>query len=133
LDGPRQFTFLLGLFGGIATVLAATGIYSVMSYSVAQRRREIGIRMALGASTRDVTRLIIRRALLLISAGLLVGILGSLALTRLIPAVLWGVPPTHPTTFASAAVALATIALLASFIPPRQAVSVDPTIALRHE
>ena len=133
LDGPRQYTFLLGLFGAIATILAATGIYSVMSFSVAQRRREIGIRMALGASTRDVMGLVIRRALILISIGLLLGLIGSWALTRLVAQQLWGVTATDPLTFVSAAIALTAIALLASIVPTRQAVAVDPTIALRHE
>ena len=113
--------------------LAATGIYSVMAFSVAQRRREIGIRMALGASTRDVMGLVIRRAVILITIGLAVGLIGSWALTRLVAQQLWGVTATDAFTFVSAAIALAAIALFASFVPTRQAVAVDPTIALRHE
>ena len=131
LDGQRQYTFLLGLFGLIATVLAATGIYSVMAYSVAQRRREIGIRMALGASEMDVRRLILRRASLLIAIGLAGGLLGSWALTRLIASQLFGVTATDPLTFAAASLLLALIALAASVIPTERATSVSPTVALR--
>src|SRR6185436_18732999 len=133
LDGQRQYTFLLGLFGFIATVLAATGIYSVMAYSVAQRKREIGIRMALGASGGDVRRLMLRRAGVLIAIGLVAGLAGSWALTRLISSQLFGVTATDPLTFAASAALLAVIALAASFIPTQRATAVDPTIALRAE
>ncbi len=130
---PRYYTLLLGIFAGIATLLATVGIYGIMAHSVAQRTREIGIRMALGAHWRDVIRLVMWNALLLIGAGLVAGLGGSLALTRLIATRLWGVTPTDPATFASVAVLLAVVALLATLIPAHRALRVDPTVALRYE
>jgi putative ABC transport system permease protein len=130
---PRYYTLLLGIFAGVATLLATVGIYGVMAQSVAQRTREIGIRMALGAHWLDVIKLVMWNALLLIGTGLVAGLGGSLALTRLIAARLWGVSPTDPATFASVAVLLTAAALLATLIPARRAVRVDPTVALRHE
>jgi len=130
---PRYYALLLGIFAGVATLLATVGIYGVMSQSVAQRTREIGIRMALGARWLDVIKLVMWNALLLIGTGLVAGLGGSLALTRLIAARLWGVSPTDPATFASVAVLLAAAALLATLIPARRAVRVDPTVALRYE
>jgi putative ABC transport system permease protein len=133
LDGQRQFTFLLSLFGLVATVLAATGIYSVIAYSVAQRTREIGIRRALGARGRDIARLVLQRAAILIGVGLLVGFGAAWALTRLIATQLVGVTATDPVTFLTAASMLAVIALLASAIPALRAVSIHPAVALRQE
>jgi putative ABC transport system permease protein len=130
---PRYYTLLLGIFAGVATLLATVGIYGVMAQSVAQRTREIGIRMALGARWLDVIKLVMWNALLLIGTGLVAGLGGSLALTRLIAERLWGVSPTDPATFASVAVLLAAAALLATLIPARRAVRVDPTVALRYE
>jgi putative ABC transport system permease protein len=104
-----------------------------MAQSVAQRTREIGIRMALGAHWFDVIKLVMWNALLLIGIGLGAGLCGSLALTRLISERLWGVSPTDPATFASVAVLLAVAALVATIIPARRAVRVDPTVALRYE
>ena len=130
---PRYYTLLLSIFAGVATLLATVGIYGVMAHSVAQRTREIGIRMALGAHWRDVLRLVMWNALLLIGTGLVAGLGGSLALTRLISARLWGVTATDPATFASVAVLLAVVALLATLIPAHRAVRVDPTVALRYE
>jgi putative ABC transport system permease protein len=124
---------LLGIFAGVATLLATVGIYGVMAQSVAQRTREIGIRMALGAHWRDVLRLVLWNALLLIGAGLAVGLAASLALTRLIATRLWGVTATDPATFASVSCLLAAIAVLATLIPARRAMRVDPTVALRYE
>ena len=129
----RTYILLLGIFGGIAAVLAAIGIYGVMAYSVAERTREIGIRMALGAGGRDVLTLIARQALLLISIGLALGLGASFALTRLVKSALVGVTATDPATYASVSVALAVVAMLACFIPTRRAVAVDPTVALRYE
>jgi putative ABC transport system permease protein len=129
----RLYILLLGIFGGIAAVLAAGGIYGVMSYSVAERTREIGIRMALGATARDVLALIARQALGMISIGLTIGLAGALALTQVIKSALVGVTPTDPATYVVVAVGLVLIALLACFIPTRRAVSVDPTLALRYE
>jgi len=129
----RTYILLLGIFGGIAAVLAAIGIYGVMAYSVAERTREIGIRMALGAGGRDVLTLIALQALLLISIGLALGLGASFALTRLVKSALVGVTATDPATYASVSVALAVVAMLACFIPTRRAVAVDPTVALRYE
>jgi putative ABC transport system permease protein len=129
----RLYVLLLTVFGAVAAILAAIGIYGVMSYNVAQRTHEIGIRMALGATTRDVLRMVLRRALWLIAIGLGLGLAGSLALTRLLSSALWGVTATDPATFAGVAVFLAAVALIACFIPTRQAAGVDPTIALRSE
>jgi len=129
----RYYTLLLGIFAGVATVLALVGIYGVMAWSVAQRTREIGIRMALGAGRADVLKLVLRRSLLLIGVGLVAGLGGSLALTRLIESQLWGVTATDPTTFIIVSLLLILIALTATFIPTRRAVQVDPTVALRYE
>ncbi len=130
---PRYYTLLLSIFAGIATLLATVGIYGVMAHSVAQRTREIGIRMALGAHWRDVMKLVMANALLLIGTGLIAGLGGSLALTRLIATRLWGVTPTDPVTFASVAALLALVAILATLIPAQRALRVDPTVALRYE
>ena len=130
---PRYYTLLLSIFAGVATLLATVGIYGVMAHSVAQRTREIGIRMALGAHWRDVMKLVMWNALLLIGAGLIAGLGGSLALTRLIATRLWGVTPTDPLTFATVAVLLALVAILATLIPAQRALRVDPTVALRCE
>jgi putative ABC transport system permease protein len=124
---------VLGVFAFVATVLATIGIYGVMTYSVAQRTREIGIRMALGASPHKILALIGGRAAILISVGMLLGLAGSLALSRLIAAQLWGIQPTDPATFTGVSLLLITIALLACFVPARRAIRVDPTEALRTE
>ena len=129
----RVYVLLLGVFGAIAAVLAASGIYGVMAYNVAQRTHEIGIRMALGASAGQVLGLVLRQAVVLIGIGLALGLAGSLALTRVIVQQLWGVTPTDPLTFACVSLFLAMVALAACFIPTRQAARVDPTVALRSE
>jgi putative ABC transport system permease protein len=129
----RLYVLLLTVFGAVAAILAAIGIYGVMSYNVAQRAHEIGIRMALGASTSDVLGMVGRQALWLIAIGLGIGLAGSLPLTRLIASALWGVTATDPATFAGVSVFLTAVALIACFIPTRQAAGVDPTVALRSE
>jgi putative ABC transport system permease protein len=129
----RLYILLLGIFGGIATVLAAIGIYGVMAYSVAERTREIGIRMALGADSNAVLALVARQAAGMISCGLLLGLAGSLALTRIVKSALVGVTATDPATYTAVSIILALVALLACFIPTRRAVAVDPTLALRYE
>jgi putative ABC transport system permease protein len=129
----RLYVLLLTVFGAVAAILAAIGIYGVMSYNVAQRTHEIGIRMALGASTQDVLRMVVRQALWLIAMGLGLGLAGSLALTRLIESALWGVTARDPATFAGVSIFLAIVALIACFVPTRQAAAVDPTVALRSE
>jgi putative ABC transport system permease protein len=129
----RIYILLLAIFGIVAAVLAATGIYGVMAYSIAQRRREIGIRMALGATSLDVLKMVLRDAGRVIGSGLLIGVAGAAALTGVIKSALYGVEPTDPLTFASVSALLILIAFLACVIPTRRAIAVDPTAALRSE
>jgi putative ABC transport system permease protein len=129
----RVYMMLLSIFGVVAAVLAAIGIYGVMAYAVTQRTREIGIRMALGASSGSVFKLVVRQALLLVLIGLILGLAGSFALTRYLANQLYGVTPTDPATFAGVSVGLVLVAVLASLIPTRRAVTVDPTVTLRYE
>jgi predicted permease len=130
----HNFTMLLlSTFAAIALALAAIGIYGVMSYAVSQRRHEIGIRMALGANRHEVLRMVVWNGLRLAGAGVVIGIGGALALTRLITSMLFGVRPTDPATLAGVAGALVTVALLATWAPAWRATQVDPVIALRYE
>jgi len=129
----RLYILLLGIFGGIAAILAAIGIYGIMAYSVAERTREIGIRMALGAGFRDVLKMIMRHALLLVSVGCAIGLAASFALTRLVSSGLYGVTATDPATYVAISVLLIIVALVACLIPVIRAIRVDPTIALRYE
>ena len=131
---PRRFLVsMMSLFALLALALAATGIYGVLSYLVAQRTREIGIRMALGATAGSVLSLILKRGAILILIGTAAGLAGAIALTRLIKTLLFGVSPTDPATFALIALLLVLVALIASYIPARRAAKVDPMVALRHE
>lgn len=127
------FALMLGVFAAAALALAAIGIYGTLAYAVARRTREIGIRIALGATRGEVLALVGRRAITVIAVGLIAGLAGSLAVTRLIASQLWGVTPTDPVTFACVSLLVASVALLASFAPVRRAMRVDPTIALKHE
>jgi putative ABC transport system permease protein len=130
---PRFNLLLLGLFGGLALLLSAAGIYGVTAYSVAQRTAELGIRMALGAQAHDVLKLILGQGLRLICGGVVLGLATALALTRLMKSLLFGVSATDASTFAAVALLLTAVALAACWIPARRATKVDPLIALRYE
>lgn len=130
---PRFRTLLLVAFAGMAVVLAAVGIYGLISYSVAQRTREIGIRMALGAQARQVMMPVLTQGLALALAGIAIGLLGSIAAARLLSKFLFGIHPSDPLTYGLVSALLLCVALLASFIPSRRALRVDPLTALRAE
>jgi putative ABC transport system permease protein len=130
---PRFSTTLLSIFAAVALVLTIVGLYGAMSYSVAQRTNEIGIRMALGAQARDVLSLIVGQGFKLVLLGLAVGLVGAFALMRVVSSLLFGVTTKDPLTFATVAGLLAVVALLACYIPARRATKVDPMIALRYE
>ncbi|HWS88053.1 MAG TPA: ABC transporter permease [Pyrinomonadaceae bacterium] len=133
LAWQRFSTLLLGVFAGVALLLAAVGIYGVMSYTVAQRTREIGIRMALGAQRWDVLKLAVGQGLRLVAIGVVIGLALALALARVMSSLLFGISATDPATLVTISLILVAVALLASYIPARRAAKVDPLIALRYE
>jgi putative ABC transport system permease protein len=124
---------LLGCFAGVAMVLAAIGIYGVIAYSVAQRTREIGIRMALGAQKVDMLTMILRQSFTVIGIGLLVGLFGALAVTRLMSSLLFRVSANDFSIYAVVTIVLSGAALIATYLPARRAMAVDPMVALRYE
>ena len=126
-------SLLLAFFGLLALVLTAVGIYGVVAYSVAQRTRELGIRIALGAQRKDVLMLILRQGLALVALGSAIGLVACYWLSSLVSSQLYGISPGDPVTLVSVAVLLAAVALLASYIPARRATRVDPLVALRYE
>jgi putative ABC transport system permease protein len=131
--GTRFETFLLGTFGVLAFLLTAVGLYGVISYTVVQRRREMGIRLALGADRAAILGMIVKSGALLAGAGALIGLAAAFLLTRLMASLLFGVGPTDPLTFVCVPIALISVAVLASYIPARHAAKVDPMVALHYE
>jgi putative ABC transport system permease protein len=129
----RLNMLLMGLFGGLAMLLSAVGIYGLLSHAVTQRTQEMGIRMALGAQVGDVLKLVLRQGMMLVIAGEVIGLAGAFALTRLMRGLLFGVTPNDATTFVVVAGVLAVVALLACWVPARRATKVDPLVALRYE
>jgi putative ABC transport system permease protein len=129
----RLFGWMFGIFGAIALVLAAIGVYGVLSYAVSQRTQEIGVRMALGASRQDVFGLVVSQGARLAAAGIVCGIIGAFGITRVVTSLLYNVSATDPTSFLATALFLALVAVVASYVPARRATAVDPMIALRAE
>jgi putative ABC transport system permease protein len=133
LWAPRMGGILLALFGGLALILSAVGVYGVLSYSVNQQTREIGLRMAMGAQRGDVLRLILGQGLRLTVVGLGVGVLAALALMRVLVSLLFNVKAYDPYTYTAVIFLLTAVALMACYIPARRAMRVDPMVALRED
>jgi putative ABC transport system permease protein len=133
LARPKFNMMLLGVFATVAMVLAAIGIYGVIAYSVTQRTREIGIRMALGAQRRDMLGMVLRQSLSVVLIGIAIGLVAAFGATRLLASLLYGVGANDVLTYATVVFLLGGAALLASYIPARRAMKVDPMVALRYE
>jgi ABC-type antimicrobial peptide transport system permease subunit len=129
----RFLMLVLGAFAGAALTLAAVGIYGVVAYAVAQRRRELGIRMALGAKAADIVRLVVRQGAVLAGAGAAIGLAGAMVATSALRGLLFEVTPTDPPTLTAGTITLVGVAMLASYLPARRASRLDPVEALRHE
>ena len=132
-EGRRTPMLLLALFGGVALVLSAIGIYGVLAFGVTLRAREFGIRQALGADRRAVLRLVLTQGLRTAGLGVAIGLAGAFVLTRFMSSLLFNIAPTDATTFAAIPALLLVVALLASYIPARRAAEVDPVVSLRYE
>jgi len=130
---PRALAWLLGGFGTIGLVLGAVGIFGVLAYAVTQRRREIGVRLALGASPRAVLRMVLGQGMLLAVVGVGIGLIGAALLTRFMASVLFGIAPSDPWTFAQVIAVLLAAAAVASWLPARRALRIDPVMALRDD
>jgi putative ABC transport system permease protein len=133
MAAPRFYAAALGAFAGVALVLAAIGLYGLLAYSVAQRTREIGVRMALGAQRGGILALVLGQGALLAGIGVVAGLAGAFAVTRYLSSLLFGITPLDPATFVAVALVFAGVALLASYVPARRATGVDPIVALRSE
>jgi putative ABC transport system permease protein len=133
VSSPRFQAILLLVFAGLAVTLAMIGVYGVVSYSVSERTNEIGIRVALGAASRDVVRLVLQEALILAGIAVVLGLVCSLALSRVLQTLLFEVTPTDPATLASVCGAILIVSALAAILPARRAMRVDPIVALRYE
>jgi putative ABC transport system permease protein len=133
LSQPRFNMIVLGCFAGVAMILAAIGIYGVIAYSVAQRTKEIGIRMALGAQRTDMLQMVLRQSFSVVAIGLAIGLFAALALTRLMASLLYGVSAHDFSIYALVLFVLSFAALVASYLPARRAMNIDPMVALRYE
>ncbi|HKW97390.1 MAG TPA: ABC transporter permease [Bryobacteraceae bacterium] len=133
VQGLQYLAILMSIFGGFALILASVGVYGVMAYSVSERTQEIGVRMALGAASSDVMRLVLRSALSITAAGVAAGLAAAFALARVLASVIFGVSAGDPATFGAVAIVLASVAIAASYIPARRAMRVEPTAALRQQ
>jgi putative ABC transport system permease protein len=131
--GPRFYAVLLAVFAGVAGMLAAIGVYGVLAYSVVQRSREIGIRMALGAQRAQVLAMVLRRGVFLATIGIVLGLVAAAGATRLLQSMLFDITPLDPLTFGAVPVAFGCVATLACYMPARRATRVDPMVALRSE
>jgi ABC-type antimicrobial peptide transport system permease subunit len=133
ISAPRFYAVLLGTFAAVAIVLAAVGIYGLLAYTVAQRVREIGVRMALGASRRGILALVLGHGALLAAIGVTAGLVGAFVVTRYLSSLLFGITPLDPATFIAVSLVFGGVALLAAYVPARRATRVDPLVALRSE